>query len=202
MAVSEPPVAAGRPGVSSSGPSSSGGGGSPWSGLVRAIEALTGGVGMLAALVVVPLVVATCYEVFARYVFGAPTIWAFELGYTLMGVHFLLGGALTLKRQRHIRIDVIYAQLSPRKRAAIDLALYLALVLPALILVSLRLGDYAASAYASGETSGQSAWNPPIWPFRAIIAASFVLLALQVLAECLKCLDVLCGRGSERNASA
>ncbi len=163
--------------------------------IVRAIERLTEGVGFLAALVVVPLVLATCYEVFARYVFGAPTIWAFELGYTLMGVHFLLGGALTLKRQGHVRIDLIYGQLSARKKAAIDLVLYLVLVLPALLLVSYWLMDYAASAYAAGETSGQSAWNPPIWPFRAVIAASFVLLSLQVMAECLKCLWVLQGRG-------
>jgi len=52
--------------------------------ILRVIERLTEGIGSLAALVIIPLVLATCYEVFARYVFGAPTIWAFELGYTLM----------------------------------------------------------------------------------------------------------------------
>ncbi len=158
----------------------------PLTRVVRLIDGLSEGVGFLAALVVIPLVLATCYEVFARYVFGAPTIWAFELGYTLMGVHFLLGGALTLKRQGHVRIDLIYGQLPARKKAWIDLILYLFLVLPALVLVAVRLSDYAAEAYLSGETTGQSAWNPPIWPFRVVIAFSFVLLTLQVLAECLK----------------
>jgi TRAP-type mannitol/chloroaromatic compound transport system permease small subunit len=162
-------------------------------GLIAAIEGLTEGVGGLAALVIIPLVVATCYEVFARYLFGAPTIWAFELGYTLTGVHFLLGGAITLKRQGHIRIDLIYGQLSAKKKAIIDLVLYVALVLPALCLIFLRLADYATQAYLSGETSGQSAWNPPIWPFRAIIAASFLLLTLQVVAEILKCVGTLRG---------
>ncbi len=165
---------------------------------VRAIETLTEGVGFLAALVVIPLVLATCYEVFARYAFGAPTIWAFELGYTLMGVHFLLGGALTLKRQGHVRIDLIYGQLSQRKKAWIDLVLYLLVILPALALVSWRLSDYALEAYHSGETSGQSAWNPPIWPFRTVIAVSFILLALQVLAECIKSWRIL--RGADEGA--
>jgi TRAP-type mannitol/chloroaromatic compound transport system permease small subunit len=160
-------------------------------GVIAFIESLSEGIGGLAALVVIPLVLATCYEVFARYVFGAPTIWAFELGYTLMGIHFLLGGAITLKRDGHVRIDLIYAQLSARRRALIDLALYVVLVLPALTLVFLRLADYAADAYSSGETSGQSAWNPPIWPLRAIIAASFLLLTLQVVAEILKCIGIL-----------
>ena len=66
--------------------------------IIKGIDALTEAVGGLAALIIIPLIAATCYEVFARYIFGAPTIWAFELGYTLMGFHFLLGGALTLKR--------------------------------------------------------------------------------------------------------
>jgi TRAP-type mannitol/chloroaromatic compound transport system permease small subunit len=170
-------------------------------GIISFIEGLTEGIGGLAALVVIPLVLATCYEVFARYAFGAPTIWAFELGYTLMGIHFLLGGAITLKKQAHVRIDLIYDQLSAKKQAAIDLVLYAGLTLPALVLIFLRLADFAGEAYFSGETTGQSAWNPPIWPFRVIIATSFLLLALQVLAEILKCIGTLRGRGlaEERN---
>lgn len=162
--------------------------------IIAVIESITEGIGGFAALVIVPLVLATCYEVVARYVWGAPTIWAFELGYTLMGIHFLLGGALTLKRQGHVRIDVIYAHLAPKRQAAIDLILYVFLVLPCLALLSSRLISYAAEAYVSGETTGNSAWNPAIWPLRAIIATSFVLLALQVIAECLKAVQVLRAR--------
>jgi TRAP-type mannitol/chloroaromatic compound transport system permease small subunit len=162
--------------------------------LARSIEALTEIVGGGAALLVAPLVLATCWEVFARYVFGAPTIWAFELGYMLMGVHFLLGGALTLKRGGHVRIDLIYARLGAKGRARIDLVLYVLFVIPALVLISLRLWDYTLGAYQSGEGTGASAWNPPVWPFRALIAASFILLTLQVIAECAKCVDALRGR--------
>ena len=162
--------------------------------IVRWIGALTETVGGVAALLAVPLVIATSWEVFARYALGTPTIWAFELGYMLMGVHFLLGGAITLKRQAHVRIDLIYARLSPKRRASIDLVLYACLVLPAIILFCDRFWDYAASAYLSGERSGQSAWNPVIWPFRMAIVASFVLLGLQVIAECLKCIVAIRGR--------
>ena len=161
--------------------------------IINFIEGITRSTGYLAALVVIPLTLGTCYEVFARYFFGAPTIWAFELGYTLMGVHFLLGGALALQRRAHIRIDLIYDRLSLRKKAALDLILYTALILPCLYLLSDRLIEYAANAYESGERSGNSAWNPVIWPFRAIIAASFILLALQVIAECLKAVRILRG---------
>jgi TRAP-type mannitol/chloroaromatic compound transport system permease small subunit len=161
---------------------------------VRLIEALTEWLGAAGALLVVPLVVATCWEVFSRYVMGAPTIWAFELGYMLMGMHFLLGGAIALKRQVHVRIDLIYARLSPRRRASIDLVLYLGLVLPAIAMFCIRFWDYTHAAYLSGERSGMSAWNPPIWPFRAVILFSFALLGLQVIAECLKAVEAIRGR--------
>jgi TRAP-type mannitol/chloroaromatic compound transport system permease small subunit len=162
-------------------------------GAVRLIEALTEGVGAAGAVLVVPLVLATCWEVFSRYVLGAPTIWAFELGYMLMGIHFLLGGAITLKRQVHVRIDLIYARLPPRRRAWIDLVLYVGLVLPAIVMFCIRFWEYTHAAYVSGEQSGMSAWNPPIWPFRAIILFSFGLLGLQVVAECLKAVAAIRG---------
>nr|WP_304363580.1 TRAP transporter small permease subunit [Jiella sp. LLJ827] len=159
--------------------------------LIRWIEAVTEIVGGAAALLVVPLVAATVWEVLSRYVLGTPTIWAFELGYMLMGVHFLLGGAIALKRQVHVRIDLIYAQLSARRRAIIDLFLYAGIVLPAIAVLCYHSGVFAMAAYASGERSGQSAWNPPIWPFRVLIVFSLVVLALQILAETLKCIRAL-----------
>jgi TRAP-type mannitol/chloroaromatic compound transport system permease small subunit len=165
--------------------------------IIRLIESITRSTGYLAALVIIPLVVATCYEVFARYVFGAPTIWAFELGYMLMGAHFLLGGALTLQRGLHVRIDLIYAQMSAKGRAAIDLSLYALFILPCLYLLSLKLGSYTLDSFHSGERSGNSAWNPVIWPFRAIITFSFVVLFLQVIAECLKALRILMNKNDQ-----
>jgi TRAP-type mannitol/chloroaromatic compound transport system permease small subunit len=160
----------------------------------RAIGGVTEAVGGAAALLVVPLVLATTYEVLARYLFGRPTLWAFEFGYMMMGVHFLLGGALTLKHGAHVRIDLIYAQLSPKRCAAIDLTFFLLLLVPALWLIVDRYGAFALRAFETGERSGQSAWNPPIWPFRFAIVAGFALLLLQVVAECIKCVEALFGR--------
>jgi TRAP-type mannitol/chloroaromatic compound transport system permease small subunit len=169
--------------------------------IVRTIDALSMWIGRAASLIVIPLVLATCYEVFARYLFGAPTIWAFELGYILMGLHFLLGGAMTLKMQQHVRIDLIYARLSLKRQAVIDLTLYVALVIPALTMTSLQLGDHMMGAYMGGETTGQSAWNPAIWPFRALITFSFIVLTLQVIAESLRALHILLDRPIQKEST-
>lgn len=159
--------------------------------VILGLERVTRWIGFAATLIIIPLTLATCYEVFVRHVFNAPTIWSFELGYILMGVHFLLGGALALQNNAHVRIDFIYAQLTQHKRAIIDLILYACFVLPCLILLSNRQWSAAIDAFHSGERTGNSAWNPEIWPFRFIIAVSFVVLLLQVIAECLKAIQVL-----------
>jgi TRAP-type mannitol/chloroaromatic compound transport system permease small subunit len=153
--------------------------------LVRAIERVTGSVGIMASFAIVPLVLATCYEVFARYLFESPTIWAYEVGYTLTGSHFLLGLAYTLAVGAHIRIDIFSGKFSPRTRAIIDLAAY-AVILPLLVWLSYALFQHLATGYLRSERSGQSAMNLPVWPFRVVFFTAFTLLALQVLAEVIK----------------
>ena len=153
--------------------------------LIAAIERLNFGVGCFAALLIIPLVLATCYEVFARYAMGRPTIWAYEVGYLLTGSHFLLGMAYTLRDGAHIRIDVFSGKFSERTRAVIDLVGY-TVMLPLLVWLSYQMYRYLVDGYASGETSGQSALNLPVWPFRVVFLVAFALFALQVLAEVIK----------------
>jgi len=153
--------------------------------LIRFIERITGSVGIMASFAIVPLVIATCYEVFARYVMGAPTVWAYEVGYILTGSHFLLGMAYTLRADAHIRIDIFSGHFSPRTRAAIDLAAY-AVILPLMVWLSYTLYQHLMVGYLRSERSGQSAMNLPVWPFRIVFLIAFSLLALQMLAEVVK----------------
>jgi TRAP-type mannitol/chloroaromatic compound transport system permease small subunit len=162
--------------------------------LIRILEAISGGSGVIAAWLVIPLIFATSYEVFSRYVLGEPTIWAFELGYMATGTHFLIGAAYTLREGGHIRIDVVYDHLGPRAQAWINVFGYLLLMLPASWIISYGLWDYAVAAIESGERSGQSAWNPVIWPFRLVLFSGFLLLSLQGTVEFLKAIRATFGR--------
>lgn len=168
--------------------------------LVNIIERITGSAGLLIAWVVFPLILASVYEVVARHVFNAPTIWAFELGYMAMGVHALMGAAFALRERAHIRIDLLYVHFSDRTKALIDTAGYLILFLPVICWVSVGLWDYWIEAFIRNEHSGQSAWNPIIWPFRLSFFLGFSLLALQGVAELIKCVQFLTGRTREWDA--
>jgi TRAP-type mannitol/chloroaromatic compound transport system permease small subunit len=153
--------------------------------LIKNIERITGSVGILASLALVPLVLATCYEVFARYLMGAPTAWAYEVGYMLTGTHFLLAMAFTLQAGEHIRIDIFSGKFAERTRAVIDLLGY-CVTLPLMLWLTYALFQHLATGYLRNEHSGQSAMNLPVWPFRTVFLVAFALLALQIFAEVVK----------------
>ena len=153
---------------------------------IKYLEIITCVPGYIASSLIIPLIFATCYEVFARYLFNSPTIWAYEFGYLLMGFHFLLGGALTLKKKSHIRIDIFYNKMSDRNKGIVDLVFYLFLILPCLSVLSYKLLGHTQNSFLSNETTGHSAWNPKIWPMHFVIFLSFFILFLQVLVECIK----------------
>lgn len=156
--------------------------------LVNRIERLTTNIGIIASLTLIPLILTTTYEVLARYVFEAPTIWAYEVGYILTGTHFLLGMAYTLQQGQFIRIDIFSQAMSAKTRALIDICSY-SIILPLMLWLTYGLTGYLVSGFIKGERSGQSAMNMPVWPFRVVFLIAFALLALQVYAEIMKSLQ-------------
>jgi TRAP-type mannitol/chloroaromatic compound transport system, small permease component len=161
--------------------------------ILRLIERVSGASGVIAGWLIVPLIFATVYEVVSRYVFTAPTIWAYEVGYLATGTSFLIGMAYALREGAHIRIDVISMHMSAKLRAGVDLVLYGVFLIPFVAWLSHLLYTRALDAYHSGERSGQSAWNPPVWPFRTIFFIAFALLLIQIVGEMIKCVRVLAG---------
>ncbi|MCZ7565312.1 MAG: TRAP transporter small permease subunit [Burkholderiales bacterium] len=164
--------------------------------LLRFLDRVSGSAGAVAAWLVIPLIAASCYEVFSRYVLGEPTLWAFEVGYLVMGTHFLIGLAYTLRENEHVRVDLFYARASRKAQALIDTFTYVVLLLPLAVWLSIGFWEKVVKAYASQERSGMSAFNPVIWPFRLVMCTAFVLLALQGLAQLIRCYLVLTGRSA------
>ena len=156
--------------------------------LVNRIERITTNIGIIAALTLVPLILTTTYEVLARYLFDAPTIWAYEVGYMLTGTHFLLGMAYTLQQGQFSRIDIFSQDMSEKTRAFIDLCAY-SVILPLMMWLTYGLTSYLISGFIKNERSGQSAMNMVVWPFRVVFLIAFTLLALQVYAEFMKSLE-------------
>ncbi len=168
--------------------------------LVGRIDQLTDSVSALSAWLVVPLFLVMGYEVFARFVLGWPTFWSWELSYMITGSHFVLGIAYVTKTRQHVRVDFIYSQLSPRYQAAIDFVIYAFFVFPVTAWMTWRLGEVALEAFRNGEVSGESVWNPVVWPVRTIVTIGFGLFCLQIFAEAVRSFRTACGRQHENTA--
>ena len=162
--------------------------------LLRGIERISGISGHFTAWLVAPLILATVYDVGARYLFNAPTQWAYEIGYMMMGAHALLGMAFTLREGGHIRIDAFTQKFSQTTKAVVDLVGYVVFLLPCLVWITWSLWDYWIKALNTHELSGQSAWNPVIWPFKLVFFIAFLLLVLQLVAEVIKAIQYLSGK--------
>lgn len=165
--------------------------------LVQGIDAFSIVIGVIGAWVMAPLILSMVYEVLARHLFNAPTYWAYEVGYMLAGTGYLFGMAYCLRVGGHVRVDFIYDRLGPNGRAIVDIVGYSVLLIPGALWVTYGLVEYALEAYEYGEVSGESAWNPVLWPFRTVWAIGYVALVLQAFAEMIRSIRVLLGIDAE-----
>ena len=154
--------------------------------LIRVIDKFTDTTGVWVAWLNVPLVLAVAYEVVSRYAFNAPTIWSFDVTYMLYGTIFMLGCAYTLHKGAHIRTDFFYEKWSDRTRGVVDSISYVVFFFPSIVMLLAASGGEAWYAFTIGETSEQTPWRPILWPFKAVVPLTCVLLLLQGVSELIK----------------
>ena len=152
-----------------------------------AIDRTSAFIGKTFAWMIVGLTLAICYEVFARYLFRAPTTWAFDVSYMLYGTLFMCAGAYTLSRSGHVRADFVYRQLPVRLQGLFDLVLYLLFFFPAMVALVWFGWDFFALSLHQNERSAFSPVGPYIWPFKFVIPAVGVLMIVQGIAETIRC---------------
>jgi TRAP-type mannitol/chloroaromatic compound transport system permease small subunit len=153
--------------------------------IIRSIQAVSRIFGYAAAGLVLLLIVLMIYEVIVRYLFSAPTVWGYEITTWVMGATFVLAIAYALLTDSHVRIDFLHDWLGERARHGFDLLGY-AIVLPLLVWLTWGLWDYWYGAFKTAEKSGQSAWNPLVWPFRLVLFLGVLAWTLQTTAEVVK----------------
>jgi TRAP-type mannitol/chloroaromatic compound transport system permease small subunit len=160
--------------------------------LLTVIETVSTASGWFAGWLIVPMTIAVAYEVAARYVFNAPTKWAYDVTFMLCGAQFMLAAAYTLLKGGHIRTDVFYERWSAKTRATIDAVSYVLFFFPGMLFILYAGAVEARQAWAINERAG--GW--PIYPFKAVIPVTAALLVLQGLSELIKCARVI--RGDSR----
>jgi TRAP-type mannitol/chloroaromatic compound transport system permease small subunit len=158
--------------------------------LIKGIDLLIEKQGQLTSFLIVPLLLIVLYEVLMRYAFNAPTVWGFEATAFVYGMHYMLGLSLMENAQGHVRVDIVISRLPARTQAIIMIAGYLLIFVPVYGLMTWGAAKFAYTATVSNELNSTS-WAPRIWPYKIVMAVSFLFLVVQGLSTVLKQVKML-----------
>jgi len=159
--------------------------------LADRIDRLNTRIGRAAAWLVLAIVLVQFALVVARYAFDLGSIWLTEaVVYGHAGL-IMLAAAWTLSAGGHVRVDVFYAQASPRTRAIVDLLGSLLLLLPFMLTLLWLSVPYAARSWAVLERSQESSGLPLVFALKTLIPLFALLMALQGIAQAIRAASAL-----------
>lgn len=165
--------------------------------VAQGIGKVNEGVGRSVAWLTTVLVLLVCFDVVTRYLFSSTQAWIMELEWHLFALIFLLGAGYAFRHDRHVRVDLFYANFSRRDRALVDLVGGLVFLIPWCIILIIVSSEYAWEAYLDGETSPDPGGLPARWLIKGAIPLGMILLLLQGVAGVLEAALVLWGREEE-----
>ena len=143
-------------------------------------------VGNVVCWILMPLIFAMTYEVLARKLFLAPTIWAYDISRFLYGALFMLGAAYALSKGVHIRADFLYRNFKPKNQGKIDFWLYLLFYFPGLLVFLYMTIGFVGESIQRGEKGMDTTWMPIMWPLKSCMPIGAFLLLVQGFSEILK----------------
>ena len=154
---------------------------------IYAIEELNARIGQTFGWCVIVLILSAVYEIFIRYVFDAPTVWAYDIMMQMYGALFLMAGPYALTKDSHVRFDVFYRSLSVGNQARLDLFLYITFFLPGMLSLVWFGWEISIDSWRHQEIS----WNSPariqVYYFKTLIPIAGGLFIIQGIAECMRC---------------
>jgi len=160
-------------------------------GVADRIDHLNGAIGRTAAWLALAVVLLQFSVVVMRYVFGAGSIWLTESIIYGHAALLMLAAAWTLQEGGHVRVDVFYADASPRTKAWINLLGACLLLLPFMAVLLYFALPYVARSWAILERSRETSGIPAVFVLKTLIPLFAVMMALQGVAQAIRAWDTL-----------
>jgi TRAP-type mannitol/chloroaromatic compound transport system permease small subunit len=164
----------------------------PLLGLSRAIDALNEKFGWIADWLVLLSCLISAANAFSRYAFAISSNAWLEIQWYMFGALVMLGASYTLKRNEHVRVDILYANVSTRTQIKIDIFGCILFLLPATIIMAYLSWPVFHNSWAQGEVSA-NAGGLIRWPIKIFLPIGFALLTLQGISELIKRIAMLTG---------
>jgi TRAP-type mannitol/chloroaromatic compound transport system permease small subunit len=161
--------------------------------LSKYIDALNERIGLSVSWALLLAVLICSGNALIRYTFNTSSNAWLEIQWYLFGAIFLLAGSYTLRRNEHVRIDVIVGRFSKRTQVWIDVFGFLFFLLPATILILYLAVPFAMESIRNQEVSS-NAGGLIVWPAKILIPIGFLMLTLQGISELIKRVGFLRGQ--------
>ena len=143
-------------------------------------------IGNVVCWITMPLMLAMTYEVLARKLFLAPTMWAYDMSRFFYGALFMLGAGYALSKGVHIRADFLYRNFKVKTQGLIDFWLYLLFYFPGLLAFFYMTTIFVIESIQRGEKGMDTAWMPYMWPIKACLWFGILFLLVQGISELFK----------------
>ncbi len=170
--------------------------------LGRALDAVSNTLGRVVMWLAVLLVLVQFAVVLLRYGFSTSLIQMQEGVIYLHATLFMLGIAYTMLHEGHVRVDILYAGWSARRRAAVDLAGVLLAVIPFCLLVLWTCWPFVAASWRIREGAIAYGGIPFQYLLKSLIPAMAVLLLLQAVGHLCRCVLTIAGVRRDHRAGA
>jgi TRAP-type mannitol/chloroaromatic compound transport system permease small subunit len=127
-----------------------------------------------------------------RYAFDMSSNGWLEAQWYMFAIAVMFGAAFTLKRNEHVRVDLLYMLMSDRAKLWLDVIGGILFLLPMCILLGWLSWPFFMQSYAVLEDSS-NAGGLIRWPIKLVMPLGFGLLALQGVAEIIRAAGALRG---------
>lgn len=160
--------------------------------LSRVIDAVNERLSRIADWLVLLSCAISAGNAFSRYAFSASSNAWLEIQWYMFGALVLLGASYTLKRNEHVRVDIVYSNLGTRSQIVIDVVGAVLFLLPAMLIMTYLSWPIFYNSWAGNEMSS-NAGGLLRWPVKIFIPLGFLLLSLQGVSELIKRVAMLTG---------
>lgn len=157
------------------------------------IDALNEKIGLTISWALLAAVFICSGNALIRYTFNTSSNSWLEIQWYLFSAIFLLASSYTLRRNEHVRIDVIVGKFSKRTQVWIDVFGFTFFLLPATLLILYFATPFAFESIRNQEVSS-NAGGLIVWPAKLLIPLGFLLLTLQGISELIKRIAYLMGK--------
>ena len=154
--------------------------------LITKIDLFSKWVGNIVCWITIPLIFAMVFEVLARKLFTAPTMWAYDMSRFLYGALFMLGAGYALSKGVHIRADFLYRNFKVKSQGLIDFWLYILFYFPGLLVFLYMTIGFVQESIMRGEKGMDTSWMPYMWPIKSCLLNGIILLLIQGISELFK----------------